>query len=157
MSLQETLFAENRPWHGITLWSLALNLFLICGIGAFLVSSSSPKPAPYGKGGPAYQFEMLAARLPPEDASVLRMEFGERSGAIGEAHATVHRSQDRVRLALRAEPYNEAATREAMSEAEAAHLRLEKLLQDVIASAAVKMTSTGRSKLADWQPGPRRR
>ena len=157
MSLEKTFAAANRPWRGITLWSLALNLFLICGVAAFLAGSWLHKPAHPGKGGPAHQFEMLAGQLPPADAAVLRAEFGEKSPAIEEAHIAVHRSQDNVRLALRADPYSGAATREAMSQAEAAHLRLERLLQDVIASAAGKMTSAGRTKLADFQPGPPRR
>ncbi len=156
MSDQQTIL-EARPWRGIVLWSLALNVFLICGIAAFSLSSSFQKPATSGTGGPARQFEMLAARLPPDDASVLRTEFGKKAQAIDEAHTALHRSQDAMRLALRANPYDAGATQQAMSEAEAAHHRLEKLLQDVIASAAAQMTSAGRSKLADWQPGPPRR
>jgi uncharacterized membrane protein len=136
---------------------LALNVFLICGIAAFLLSSSLQKPVHAGGGGPARQFEMLASRLPTEDANVLRTEFGKKSEVIEEAHRAAHRTRDAVRAALSAEPYDIDATRKAISEAEDAHLRLDKLLQDVIASAAGKMTSAGRSKLAEFQPGPPRR
>lgn len=139
------------------LWSLALNVFLICGIAAFLLSSALQKPVHSETGGPARQFETLAARLPVEDANVLRAEFGKKADAIEEEHKAAHRTRDAVRLALRTEPYNLEATRQAMSEAEAARLRLDKLLQDVIASAAGKMTPDGRGKLADFQPGPPRR
>jgi len=148
---------DTRPWRRIVLWSLALNVFLICGIAAFLLSSSLQKPVHATGGGPARQFEMLASRLPSEDATMLRAEFGKKADAIEEAHKAAHRTRDAVRLALSAEPYNAEAARQTMSEAEAAHLRLDKLLQDVIASAAEKMTSAGRSKLADFQPGPPRR
>jgi uncharacterized membrane protein len=157
MSDQQTVVAQSRAWRGIVLWSLALNVFLICGIAAFLLSSSLQKPVHASGGGPARQFEMLASRLPPEDATVLRTEYGKKSEAIEEAHSAAHRTRDAVRAALSAEPYEIEATRKAISEAEAAHLRLDSLLQDVIASAAGKMTSAGRGKLADFQPGPPRR
>ncbi len=157
MSDQKTLIAETSPWRRITLWSLALNVFLICGLAAFLLSSALQKPTAARTGGPARQFEMLASRLPAEDARVLRMEFAGKSEAVEEAHTEAHRTRDAVRQALSAEPFNLEATRQAISNAEAAHLRLDKLLQDVIASAAGKMTQAGRSKLADFQPGPPRR
>ncbi len=154
MSDQETVVSEGRPRRGLLLWSLALNAFLICGIAAFLLSSALHQPMSPGKGGPAYQFERLASRLPAEDASVLRTEFGKKSEAVDEAHTAAHRARDNVRLTLSAQTYDAEAARKAMSEAEAASLRLNQLLQNVIVSAAAKMSPTGRSKLADWQPGP---
>ncbi len=157
MSDQRTLAAETRPWSRIVFWSLALNVFLICGIAAFLLGSSGHKHAEGLKGGPAHQFEQLASRLPSADATVLRAEFGKKSEVIEEAHSAAHRTRDAVRAALSAEPYEIEAMRKAISEAEAAHLRLDNLLQDVIASAAGKMTPAGRWKLADFQPGPPRR
>jgi uncharacterized membrane protein len=157
MTEQNTLSAKTRPRSGIVLWSLALNVFLICGIAAFLLTSAFEKPGASMTGGPARQFEMLAARLPAGDATVLRDEFAQRSEAIDAEHKAAHRTRDAVRLALRAEPYNADAARQAMADAEAAHGRLNRLLQDVIASAAGKMTPEGRAKLADFQPGPPRR
>ncbi len=157
MSDQTTLAAKSRSWRGLMLWSLALNVFLICGAAAFLLSSALQKPAHTRTGGPAHQFEMLASRLPPEDSSVLRAEFAKTAEAVDEAHKAAHQTRDAVRAALSAQPYNVDAARRAMSEAEDAHLRLDKLLQDVIASAAGKMTAAGRAKLADFQPGPPRR
>ena len=157
MSDRQTLVAETPSRRKILLWSLALNLFLICGIGAYVASSAFHREAPLGKGGPARQFEVLASRLPAEDATILRTEFGKRARAIEEEHKAAHRTRDAVRQALSAEPYNAGATQQAMSEAWATHVRLNQVLQDVIASAAGKMTQGGRSKLADWQPGPPRR
>ncbi len=157
MSDHQTLVADTDPLRRITFWSLALNVFLICGIAAFLLSSVWHHSGSARTGGPARQFEMLASRLPAEDATVLRAEFGKKSEAIDEAHTAAHRTRHAVRAALSAEPYNAEATRQAISEAESAHLRLDSLLQDVIASAAGKMTAAGRSKLADFQPGPPRR
>ncbi len=157
MSEQKPLGAETRPRRGLLLWSLALNVFLICGLGAFLLSSVFQAPAHFVTGGPARQFEILADRLPADDAALLREEFGKKAAAIDEAHSAAHRTRDKVRLALGAEPYNEAAAREALAEAEAAHIRLNRLLQEVTLAAAEKMTPTGRIRLAEWQPGPPRR
>jgi uncharacterized membrane protein len=156
MSEQETVVAEKQPRRGALLWSLALNVFLICVIGAYFAAHALHKPASVGPGGPARQFEALAARLPADDATALRAEFSKQAAAIDEAHKAAHRTRDAVRAALGADPYNEGAVRQAMSEAEAVHVRLNKLLQDAIASAAAKMTPAGRIKLADWQPGPPR-
>ncbi len=155
--MSDTKTSAARPLRGLLIWSLALNLFLICGLGAYLASTALQKPAALGKGGPAIQFEALAAQLPAGDAGVLRAEFKARSEAIDEAHTALHRFQDGIRAALRAEPYDAGATQQAMAEAEAAHGRLEKLLQDVIASAAGRMSPAGRSKLAEFRPGPPRR
>jgi uncharacterized membrane protein len=157
MSDQTTAVSETRPRRGLLLWSLALNVFLICGIGAFLLSSVFLSPAPFGKGGPARQFEILAERLPAGDAALLREEFGKKAAAIDEAHTAAHRTRDKVRLALSATPYGAAAAREALSEAEAAHIQLNRLLKDIILAAAEKMTPAGRLRLAEWQPGPPRR
>jgi uncharacterized membrane protein len=154
MSDQATAVSKTRPRRGVLLWSLALNVFLICGVGAFLLSSVFRAPVPVGKGGPARQFEVLADRLPADDASLLRREFTKKASAIDEAHTAAHRTRDKVRLALSAEPYNEAAAREAMSAAEAAHIQLNRLLLEVILAAAEKMTPAGRLRLAEWQPGP---
>ncbi len=157
MSDRTTVVSETRPRRGLLLWSLALNVFLICGLGAFLLSSVFLASAHLGTGGPARQFEILADRLPADDAGLLREEFGKRAAAIDEAHTAAHRTRDKVRLALAAEPYNAAAAREALSESEAAHIQLYRLLQDVILTAAERMTPAGRSKLGEWQPGPPRR
>jgi uncharacterized membrane protein len=157
MSDQQTSVPEKRSRRGILLWSLALNLFLICGIGAYVVSSAFHHGDSFGKGGPVHQFERLASRLPAADASILRTEFAKRAKEIEDEHQAAHRTRDAVRQALGAEPYNAEATRQAMGQAWAAHVRLNQVLQDVIASAAEKMTQAGRSELADFQPGPPRR
>ncbi len=156
MSAQQTISPDTRSRRAILFWSLALNLFLICGIVAYVASSALYNAGSFGKGGPAHQFETLASRLPAEDASILRTEFGRKAKEIEDEHQAAHRTRDAVRQALGAEPYNAEATRQAMEQAWAAHVRLNQVLQDVIASAAKKMTQAGRSKLADFQPGPPR-
>ena len=157
MSDQQALVTERRSLGWLTLCSLALNVFLICGIAAFMLAPLFQGEVPFRTGGPAHQFELLASRLPVGDANVLRTEFAMRVGAIDEAHTAAHRTRDAVRRALSAEPYDQQATQKAIEEAEAAHIRLDSLLQEVIASAAGKMTPEGRAKLGEFQPGPPRR
>ena len=157
MSDRHTLVAEKPSLSWLTLFSLALNVFLICGVAAFLLAPLFQGDVPFRTGGPAHQFELLASRLPTGDANVLRSEFAMKAAAIDEAHTAAHRTRDAVRRALSAEPYDQEATQKAIADAEAAHIRLDNLLQEVIASAAGKMTPEGRAKLGEFQPGPPRR
>lgn len=136
------------------LWLLALNLFVTCALLAFAVRYFIAAPSP--KFSPARRIELIADSLSSDDASVLRTEFLKRSDAIDQARERFSRARDAVRAALLAEPYVPEATRDAMSEAETAHRRLEQLYQDVIASAASKITSQGRAKLAEMQSAVRR-
>lgn len=149
----------KRDWGKIALASLALNVFLLCGIGGYWLSAAFQEAPPQvlSNGGPARQFEFLASRLPTADGDVLRQEFYSKKASINAAHTEVHRTRDAVRQALSAEPYNAQATSRAIADAEAAHMRLDSLLQDVIASAAGKMSADGRSKLGDFQSRPPRR
>ena len=157
MSNQPALVPEKRSLGRLTLFSLALNVFLICGIAAFMLAPFFQQEVPFQTGGPAHQFELLASRLPAGDANVLRAEFAKKAAAIDEAHTAAHRTRDAVRRALSAEPYDQQATRKAITDAETAHLQLDSLLQEVIASAVGQMTPEGRTKLGEFQPGPPRR
>jgi hypothetical protein len=145
----------DRPRRRTILWLLALNLFVTSALLAFAVRHFLEAPQPRGKVTEVRRIEALANRLAPDDASILRTEFLKKSEAIEQARERFTRSREAVRVALRAEPYVPAATRDAMSDAETAHRRLEQLFQELIASAAAKMTAQGRSKLADFQPGGR--
>jgi uncharacterized membrane protein len=134
----------------------ALNLFLIGIIGAFVVRYYSGEPPTHRKAGPAHRIEKIASRLPAEDALILRLEFTKKSGAIEDASDAFRQAREKVRSALRAEPYDLAATSAAMSEAEGLHQKSEQLIHAVIASAAAKMTPEGRRKLAEWPAQARR-
>ena len=131
---------------------LALNLFLIGIIGAFVVRYYSGEPAPHRKTGPAHRIETMSALLSQQDAITLRLEFTKKSEAVERATDALRQAREKVRLALRIDPYSLAATQAAMTEAGALHQQLEQLMQDVIATAAAKMTPEGRERLADWPP-----
>jgi uncharacterized membrane protein len=157
MSAQDTIAAENRPRRRLLFWSLALNIFFICCAAAFSLTALL-KPAFHGgRGGPAVQFERLAAQLPAQDADRLKAAYAERGSEVDETHAAAHRARDALRLALRADPYDGDATQKAMAEARDARRRLETAIEEIIASAALDMSLEGRAKLADWRAEPPRR
>jgi len=147
---------NERPSRSILLVSLALNLFVI-GVGGalaarhFLADGSAPEPARTA----AARIDRLAATLPGADAEILRAEFRARAVSVEAANTQYRRAQDRIRNALRAEPFRVEPMRAAMAETRATRQRLGEALEDVIASAAVKMSSDGRHKLADWTPPQR--
>jgi uncharacterized membrane protein len=155
--------AQRRPRQRLILALLALNLFLGGIVGAFLIGYDIEAPSPHGKWNPARRIEQLAARLSRDDAQILLLEFTHNLPAIEQASEVFRQSREKVRLALRAEPYDVDATRRAMTEAAEAHQNVDRLLQDVIAFAAAKMTAQGRRTLADRHspasppPNPSRR
>jgi hypothetical protein len=55
---------------------------------------------------------------------------------------------------LRAQPFDEAQLRAAMTQVRAARPVYEQAMQDILVAAASEMSSEGRSKLADWPPRP---
>jgi uncharacterized membrane protein len=148
----------ERPSRSVLLVSLALNLFVV-GVGGALAvrhfwpdgSATAPAPAPTA----AARIDRLAATLPGADAEILRAEFRARAVSVEAANTQYRRAQDRIRNALRAEPFRVEPMRAAMAETRATRQRLGEALEDVIASAAVKMSSDGRHKLADWTPPQR--
>jgi hypothetical protein len=56
-----------------------------------------------------------------------------------------------MRKSLRAEPFDPEAMRVAMAENRTARDNFDQVLHDMIASAAARMSTVGRTKLADWR------
>jgi uncharacterized membrane protein len=135
---------------------LALNLFFAGVAAAFFARLYWNDASSHAKGSPARRIETLAGLLSSEDAAILRLEFTKRSEAIDQASENFQKARDLVRASLRAEPFDLAATQTAMAEAEAAHARIDQMMQEVIAFAAVKMSAEGRRNLADWPRRDRR-
>ncbi len=146
---------QDRSQRRFMLILLALNLFLAGIIGAFVVRSYFDGPVTGHRGRPAQRIEALSSYLPLEDAAILRSEYSNRSVAIEAAGDSFRQAREKVKSALRAEPYDTDATRRAMAEAGAAHERSEQLFQEVIALAAARMSAEGRRKLSDWPPRQR--
>lgn len=146
--------AEDRASRRLVLWSLGFNLFFIGLIGALLLRvfvAPPPTPAPYDRSAKA-RIERIAETLPPSDAELMRAEYRAKAGPVDTARAEFERHIDAVRDTFRAEPYDGGATRAAMTDARGAYQKFQVLLQDIIASAAAKMSPAGRQKLADWSP-----
>ena len=147
-----------RASRGLLLASLALNLFFIGISGAYALRHLSPgTPARPGEParGAAARIERLAVALPADDGARLRQDFGARREAIEAAGSAYREAQERIRVATRAEPFDASALREAMADARSVRQRLEEMLQDVIATAAGRMSPDGRRRLADYTPPPR--
>jgi uncharacterized membrane protein len=147
-----------RASRGLLLASLALNLFFIGISGAYAVrhlSQGTPaRPGEPARGAGA-RIERLAVALPADDGARLRQDYGSRREAIEAASAAYREAQERIRAATRAEPFDAAALRQVMADARSARQRLEEMLQDVIATAAGRMSPDGRRRLADYTPPSR--
>src|SRR5262245_319503 len=148
----------DRTSRVVLLVSLALNLFIVGVAGAVAVRQflpAAPATSPEASRSAAARIDRLAATLPASDADLLRGEFRAHESVVESANSVYRRAQDKVRAALRAEPFAIEAVRAAMTETRAARQGLDVVLQDVIASAAGRMSPAGRHKLAEWPP-PRR-
>ena len=149
---------EDRASRWILLVSLGLNLFFVGAAGAFAVRhyvvADAGRAVPVDR-SVAARIERLAATLPASDGEILRGEYRATAASVDGSREAYRRAQDDVRQTLRSEPFRPEAMRAAMSETRRARQVFDQLLQDVIASAAAKMSVTGRNKLADWPPGQR--
>jgi Spy/CpxP family protein refolding chaperone len=150
MSFTYPLQIQDPSQRRRILLLMVLNLFLMGLIGAFLVRYYFAEPERHRSANPSHRVERIAARLPAGDAAILHMEFATRSEEIEQASDAFRIAREKVRLALRAEPFDAGAARTAMAEAGTKRQRLDELTQDVIASAAAKMTAEGRKALAGW-------
>jgi uncharacterized membrane protein len=148
----------------LLLGSLALNLFFVGAAGAVALRYSSPVPlttVAHIDHSLIARFSRIAASLPPADAQVMRAQLRGEGQKVASAQADLRLSQDDMRKSLRAEPFDPEAMRVAMAENRTARDNFDQVLHDMIASAAAKMSTVGRTKLADWRadrdnvPSPR--
>ena len=157
MSVLSAGIREDRNTRLLLLVSLALNLFFIAATGTLLARHYLAPPAavaPIDR-SVAGRIERLAATLPSADADILRAEFRADTARVETAQAAYRQAQDRVREALRAEPFDAPRLRAAMTETRNARPAFDQALQELIASAAAKMSKAGREKIADWPPRQR--
>lgn len=157
MSVLSAGASQDRSTRLLLLCSLALNLFFVGAAGTLLARHYLTVPAasaPIDR-SVAGRIERLAATLPAADADILRAEFRADTARVEAAQATYRQAQDRVREALRAEPFDPARLRAAMAETRSARPAFDQALQELIASAAGKMSKAGREKIADWPPRQR--
>lgn len=158
MSALSIMPTEERTSRVVLLVSLGLNLFFVGAAGALVVRHSlSPPVASIATTdrSVAARIERLAATLPAADADILRAEFRANAAMVQNAQDIYRQAQDRVRQALRADPFAIEPLRAAMTETRTARQGFDQPLQELIATAAAKMSAAGRDKLADWPPRPR--
>jgi uncharacterized membrane protein len=158
MSTLSPALAADRGTRWVLLCSLAFNLFFVGAAGTlaaryYLARPAAP-PAALDRSVGA-RIERLAATLPASDADILRGEFRDRAASVEAVQATYRQAQDRIRKALRAQPFEAEPLRAAMTETRAARQDFDRSLQEVIAAAAAKMSVAGRDRLADWPPRQR--
>src|ERR1051326_8908510 len=134
--------------------SLALNVFFLGVLGATAVRQFwlQPQAAFEPSRTAAERIDRLGASLPAPHAEKLRAEFRRREPAREAADSAYRPSQDAVRAALRADPFDLAAVRAAMADTRAARQALDLALHEVIDSAAEHMSPAGRNRLASWSP-----
>lgn len=134
--------------------SLALNLFFIGIAGAmgvrYLLDTTQT-----AERNDLSKIERIAATLPPADGDLLRAEYARQRDAVEAARDAIHRKQDDIRAALRAEPFDAAAMRTAQAGSRAARESFYQVLHGVVSTAAARMSTVGRSKLADWRSNTR--
>jgi uncharacterized membrane protein len=135
--------------------SLTLNLVFAGAAGASFLRHSAAvplEPIAHMTRGAENRLDRIATSLPAPDAQIMRSAIRTDAAKVVTAQTILRLSQEEVRNSLRAEPFDPAAVRAAMAETSAARDNYDHVLQNVITSAAVKMSPIGRSKLADWPP-----
>lgn len=147
-----TLPGTERASRWLLITSLALNLFFI-GAGVALLLQGEFSAA----GGQAIRdhslsgrIERIAARLPQADAAKLRVAYRSDRGELDQLWATYRSTQDGIRAALRADPFQVDALRAAMARMRSARQLFDTRIQDFFATVASQMSPAGRQKLADW-------
>jgi len=139
----------NTRWRWALGASIALNVFLVALIVAHLVGHRHGEK----RVRPTMRIDSLAATLPPADGDKLRAALQARKD-IGAAIDDLRAAQDKVRAILRAEPFDEAALRQAMTEVQARHRVVESAIHDLIAGVAGQLSPEGRAKIAEWPRKP---
>lgn len=149
------LTASVPVWRSGPRWlllgSLALNLFFI---GIALAMVVREPPSRQWSPDVFVRIERLASNLPQADAQILRAAVNANHDAIEKSHTAYRDARDDIREALRKDPFKVEDMRAAVAKASTARQKYDLVIQGVFTDAAAKMTSAGRSAMADW---PRRR
>jgi uncharacterized membrane protein len=154
MSVSPQTFGSGRT-RWLLLGSLTLNLIFAGAAAVSLTRHSGAvalEPVVHMSRPAENRLDRMATTLPEPDAQIMRAFMRAQAAKVVAAQANLRVSQDDLRTSLRAQPFDPAAVRAAMAETSAARDNYDQVLQDVIASAAAKMSPQGRSKLADWPP-----
>ncbi|MGE5539368.1 MAG: periplasmic heavy metal sensor [Gemmatimonas sp.] len=146
---------NGRRWRIALLASVALNLLLAGVIGVWVARPMFRGPAPQPEFGRV--IDRMANRLPDSDAAVLRRAYDAHREEIARLGQNVRRTRERVRAALRADPFDAGALAAAMGEMRAARNGVEDAIQSVMREGAAEMSPEGRRTLARGPRGDRER
>ena len=151
MTLAHSFSSPSPAPRWLLLASLAVNLFLVGLIAALLWR----EPGPVDRSVSA-RVEEIASALPRADGDKLRAEFSANRAGVEGTRAKYEEGREAIRQALRREPFDGAALRDAMTRTRTARQDFDAALQSVIAKAAADMSACGRAAMADWRPPPPR-
>ncbi|HTZ03520.1 MAG TPA: periplasmic heavy metal sensor [Xanthobacteraceae bacterium] len=141
-------------WRWLLAGSLGLNLLFVGAAGAVAIRFSGPAPlatVAQIDHSLAGRIDRIATKLPPGDGDLLRAELRSEAMKVAAAQADLRLAQEDVRKSLRAQPFDAGALSAAMAESRTAHDHVDRIVHDMIADTAPKMSLVGRIKLADWR------
>lgn len=139
----------RHPWFRFVLpASLALNAFLTGIVVTLWLRPTLPPPPPR----PETIVAEMAAALPTADADILRASFAARAPHLGNRPRNREETFDRIRAALRAEPFDALTLATIFAEGRRTRDRIDDSIEGALIEAAGKMSPEGRHKLADWRP-----
>jgi uncharacterized membrane protein len=143
-------------WRKISAWllpiSLALNLFFV-----ILAVRHHPFLHPHPM-NPRDVVAFLKANLSPADAAIMQQSFAAHAADLPDIERGRQDFPDRIRDALRAEPFDPDKLRAALIEARQSHQAMEDGLAAALVEAASRISAEGRAKLAASEgPGGFRR
>lgn len=126
--------------------SLALNLFLagVVGVWALRPVFRGPPPPPEVGG----MMDRMASRVPEADRPILRQAFGKHREDMARLFREARQSQQAVRAALRAEPFDIGAYDAASERVRKTRTAIEATMQSATREAVMAMSPEGRAQFA---------
>lgn len=129
------------------LLSLALNLFFI---GASATHALRDQIEGQGHFKPGLRLDAMVETLPAADGATLRAALDADMDKVTAAHAAYRAAQTTARVALQAEPFDQAALDSALADIRVKREFLQRVLQTVVSRAAAQMSPAGRERLGEW-------
>lgn len=145
-----SLFRNRWPTI-VLLLSLGANMFL----GGFLLGHRPPPFGPPPGGGPpdpAHMVERVAARLSPDDAAILRRALDANRDLFEEERRRRREFPDRLRAALKAEPFDPKALLRIFEENDREEAQSRGRIAAALVASVAAMSPEGRRRMADFRP-----